>query len=69
MVDELVEKGCPVGLVSVAGVVALAEEDGHEIGAGLEVGAGLADRFHAAVELRGAGAEAVAEETGVGFLA
>ena len=41
-VEEAVEEGRSVGLVVVAGVVALAEEDGHELGSGLEVGAGLA---------------------------
>ena len=40
--EEVVEEGGAVGLVVVAGVVALAEEDGHELGSGLEVGAGLA---------------------------
>src|SRR5918994_7383064 len=64
----VVELG-PVGLALGAGVVALAEEDGHELGSGLEVGAGLADGFHAAVELDGTGAHAVAEHAGVGLLA
>ena len=69
MFDEGVEEVGSVGLVAVAGVVSLAEEDGDELGPGGEVGAGLADRFHAAVELGGAGAEAVAEHAGVGFVA
>ena len=55
-VEEGVEEGGSFGLVVVSGVVALAEEDGHELGAGFEVGAGLADGFHAAVEFDGAGA-------------
>jgi hypothetical protein len=40
--DEVVEEGGAVGLVVVAGVVALAEEDGDELGSGSEVGAGFA---------------------------
>jgi hypothetical protein len=50
-------------------VVSLAEQDGDELGSGLEVGAGLAGGFHAAVEFGGSGAEAVAEHAGVAFLA
>lgn len=65
--DEGVEEGGAVGLVVVAGVVSLAEQDGHELGSGGEVAAGLAGGFHAAVELDGAGAQAVAEHAGVGF--
>jgi hypothetical protein len=42
LVDEGVEKGGAVGLVVLAGAVALADEDGHELGTGAEVGAGLA---------------------------
>ena len=67
--DEAVEQGGSVGLAVVAGVVALADEDGQELGAGAEVGAGFAGGFHAAVEFGGAGAEAVAEHAGVGFAA
>ena len=40
--EEAVEECLAVGLVVVAGVVALAEDDGYELGSGLEVGAGLA---------------------------
>ena len=46
--DDLVEEGCSFGLVVVAGVVSLAEQDGHELGSGGEVGACFACRFHAA---------------------
>jgi len=53
----------------VLGVVALAGEDGQELGAGAEVGAGLAGRFQAAVQLGGAGAQAVTEHPGVGLAA
>src|SRR5205807_6088537 len=67
--DEPVEQGGPVGLSVVAGVVALADQDGQELGAGAEVGAGLAGGFHPAVQLGGAGAQAVAEHAGVRFAA
>jgi hypothetical protein len=76
--EEAVEEGGSVGLVVVAGVVSLAQEDEDELGSGLEgparraaleVGAGLAGGFHAAVELGGSGAEPVAEYAGVGLLA
>jgi hypothetical protein len=30
--DDLAEEFCPIGLAVVAGVVALAGEDGHELG-------------------------------------
>ena len=53
----------------VLGVVALAGEDGQELGPGAEVGAGLAGRFQAAVQLGGAGAQAVTEHPGVGLAA
>jgi hypothetical protein len=53
-VDELVEEGGPVVLAVVAGVVALTGQDGQELGAGAEVGAGLAGRFQPAVQLGGA---------------
>ena len=55
--------------MALTGVVSLTEEDGDELGAGSEVGAGLADRLHAAVEFSGAGAQPVAEHAGVGFVA
>ena len=58
-----------LGVVALGGVVALAEQDGDELGAGGEVGAGLADGLHAAVEFDGAGAQPVAEHAGVGFVA
>ena len=67
--DEVVVEAGAVGLVVGVGVVSLAEEDGHELGSGVEVGAGLADGFHAAVEFDGAGAHAVAEHAGVALLA
>jgi hypothetical protein len=67
--DEVVVELGPVRLVVGAGVVSLAEEDGDELGSGVEVGAGFADGFHAAVEFDGSGAEAVAEHASVGFLA
>ena len=44
------------------GVVVLGCQGGPELDAGLEVGAGFADGFEGAVQLRGAGAPAVAEE-------
>ena len=50
-------------------MVALAGEDGQEFGASAEVGAGLAGRFHPAVELGGAGGQAVAEHAGLGLAA
>ena len=65
--EEAVEEGLAVGLVVVAGVVALAEDDGYELGAGLEVRAGLARGFESAFELGGAGAQSVAEHAGVGL--
>lgn len=37
--EDLVEENLPAGLVALGGVVSLAEEDGDEFGAGLEVGA------------------------------
>jgi hypothetical protein len=37
VVEEPVEDGCSVGLVVVTGVVSLAEQDGDELGSGLEV--------------------------------
>ena len=66
--DEGVEECGAVGLVAVTGVVALAKQDGDELGAGGEVGAGFADRLHAAVELGRAGAHSVAEHAGVGLV-
>lgn len=68
-VEEEVEEGDAIGLAVVVGVVALAGEDWLELGAGLEVAAGLAGRFHAAVELGGSGAHAVAEHAVGGFSA
>lgn len=53
----------------VAGVVALAEQDGNELGPGLEVGAGLAGRFHATVEVHRPSAQSVAKHPSVRFLA
>jgi hypothetical protein len=66
--DDGVEEVGPVGLVTLAGVVSLAEQDGNELWSGGEVGARLADVLHATVELGGAGAHAVAEHAGVGFV-
>jgi hypothetical protein len=43
-------------------VVALADEGGSELDAGLEEGAGFADGFEGAVEFGWSGAVAVAEE-------
>ena len=40
--DEPVEQDGALGLAVVAGVVALPGQDGQELGAGAEVGAGLA---------------------------
>ena len=50
------EEGGPVGLAVVLAVVALADEDGQELGTSAEVSAALAGRFQAAVQFRGAGA-------------
>jgi len=69
VLDEPVEQGGPVGLPVVAGVVALADQDGQELGAGAEVGAGLAGRFRAAAGFGGAGAQPVAGHPGAGFAA
>jgi hypothetical protein len=44
------------------GVVALAAQDGDELGAGVEESAAFADRLEAAVQLERAGAVAVAEQ-------
>ncbi len=46
-------------------MVALADEDGHELGAGLEEAAAFADRFVDAVEGGGPVAVSVAEESAV----
>jgi hypothetical protein len=69
VVEDVVEELGSFGLVVVLGVVALAEEDGDVLGSGLEVGAGFAGGFHAAFELGGACAKAVAEHAGMGFFA
>jgi hypothetical protein len=63
--DDLVEEFGSVGLSSFAGVVTLPGQDGQELDGGAEVGAGLAGRFHPAVELDRAGAQPVAERAGV----
>jgi hypothetical protein len=60
--EEPVEDGDEVLLVAFGGVVALANEDGDELGSGGEVDAGLTDGLEGAVELGGSGAVAVAEE-------
>jgi hypothetical protein len=65
VLEEAVEELDPSGLVAFGGVVALAEEDGHEVGSGGEVDTGFADGLEAAVELDGAGAVAVAEQSAV----
>src|SRR2546428_2873857 len=67
--EDLVEEVMPAGLVSFGGVVSLAEEDGDELGAGLEVDAGLADGLEAAVEFDGPAAVAVAEQSPLLLLA
>src|SRR6185437_14362214 len=69
VLDEPVEQGGLVGLAVVAGVVALADQDGQELGAGAEVGAGLAGGLQTAVQLRWSCAQPVAEHPGVGFAA
>ena len=61
--EEPVEDGDEVVLVAFGGVVALAEQDGDELGSGGEVDAGLTDGFEGAVEFGGSGAVAVAEES------
>ena len=53
----------------LSGMVALPGEDGQELSAGAEVGAGLAGRFHPAVQFGRPGAQPVAEHPGVGFAA
>jgi hypothetical protein len=45
VVDEALEEVCAFVLAVVLGVVALADQDGQELGAGAEV-AGLAGGFH-----------------------
>jgi hypothetical protein len=65
--DEPVDERLAVGLVVVPGVVALAEEHGHEVRASLDVGAGLTRRLHPAFELDGSRAQPVAEHAGVRF--
>ena len=65
--DEFVEEG-GFGLVASFGsVVALASEEGDELGSGLEEPALLADGFVDAVDAEGPVAVAVAEEASVGF--
>jgi hypothetical protein len=49
--------------VTLAGVVALAQDDGRELGSGGEVHTGFAHGFELAVELDGSGAVAVAEQS------
>jgi hypothetical protein len=61
--EDLVEEVSSAGLVAVGGVVSLAEKDGDELGAGLEVDAALADGFEAAVEVDGSTAVAVAQQS------
>ena len=56
-----VEAAIRARLVAGEGVVALGLQRGPELDAGLEEGAGLADGFERAVQLRRAGAPAVAE--------
>jgi hypothetical protein len=67
--DEVVEEGGSVWLAVVSGMVSLPEGHGDELGAGLEVAAGLAGLVHAAVEFDRSGAETVAEHAGVGLAA
>ena len=64
-VDELVVELGAGGVVVGGGVVALAAQDGDELGTGLEEAAAFADGVEAAVELEGSGAVAVAEEPSV----
>lgn len=61
-VDQSGEQRGASGLAVAGGVVALAEEHGLEGLVGGEVGAVLADRFEAAIELGGPSAPTVAEE-------
>jgi hypothetical protein len=65
-VDPVEEAGVDGGesaVVTLAGVVALAQDDGRELGSGGEVDAGFAHGFELAVELDGTGAVAVAEQS------
>lgn len=67
--EEVVEELGSSGLAVFGGMVSLSEEDGLEGFVGGEVGAFFADGFEAAVELDGSGAESVAEEAMVDFIA
>jgi hypothetical protein len=60
--QELVEQVGPVELVVLGGVVALAEQGGPELDAGLEEGAGFADGFEGAVQFGWAGAVALLQD-------
>src|SRR5665213_1566950 len=52
-----------------SGVVALAQQDGHELRPSLEIRAGLTRRFHSTLEFDGPSAQSVAEHPSVGLLA
>ncbi len=65
VVEEVGEEPGSFALVVVGGVVALADEHGHELGVSLEEAAAFADRFVDAVEGGGAVAVPVAEESAV----
>ena len=64
-VEEGGEDGCSVWLVVLGGVVSLLDEDGDELGCGVEEAAAFADGFEVAVERDGSGAVAVAEVASV----
>ena len=61
-VDQLVVEAGAGGVGVGGGVVALAAQDGDELGAGLVEAAAFADGLEAAVELEWSGAVAVAEQ-------
>ena len=65
VVEQVGEQSGPFVLLVIGGVVALADEDVHELGAGLEEAAVLADRLVDAVEGGGPVAVSVAEEPAV----
>ena len=69
VVEEAGEEFDPSWLIVGGGAVALADEHGLKACIGREVGAGLADRFEAAVKLCGSLAPAVAQKPVVDLVA
>ena len=60
--DEFVVEGGADNVVVGCGVIALAAQDGDEVGAGLVEATAFADGLEPAVELQGSGAVTVAEK-------